>query len=671
MNKVRQEEEDNGVSSEGTRIGVCVGKERNRGLGALKWAIEKEIIPPQGHVYLLHVVSPLRWIPDPKGRGKLSINNLSTEMAQLFREQHFVEARKMFDDYTTLCERNKFTYQLCSLENDLIHEELVSQIFNLRITILLLEKSSQMFLGRARGSESISSNVIKSAPDFCKVLIIRNNKLYSMNEDSGLFSDPSTSPTMKSNMGVPIKTKTTAERSIIAENIIKEINDVDLQRFSEQRTTLHRTTFPRASMDHSAVSYDDQSPKMIRTKSAMQFTERSASHGLLHYEYDESNLLQKNFKEKYAYEGLQTEGLAVNSNTEQSCHPHVFLEDVTFAPSSSGGNDNSIRITDIPGSLPSQDSIITSKHSAETENLTQSNTPEVMSSSESLHEMDRGGTETGDLTESGMHEAISSCNLWHEMNNVMDVNSEVHKDEASLALDFDHLQYQLIEAKQSSLKWAQFEAATRENNYKMLEGILRNTKKKIAEAWMQKEDALNEARIASDKACMYQMKLEELTAATQSSFQNQKILQEQLNDERTLRLMMEDELKETRRLLESIIRNAKTLELKCQEEGKRCEKINSELEKEVQLRKMAEERASKEAEEAVLARKREHNMYLEYTFEELQLATDNFSEKNMLGRGSYGPVYKGKLHYTTVAIKLLADEGRRGRAEFQKEVCSK
>ncbi|KAJ8750945.1 hypothetical protein K2173_016126 [Erythroxylum novogranatense] len=59
-----------------------------------------------------------------------------------------------------------------------------------------------------------------------------------------------------------------------------------------------------------------------------------------------------------------------------------------------------------------------------------------------------------------------------------------------------------------------------------------------------------------------------------------------------------------------------------------------------------------------------------FTFRELQVATDNFSSKNILGAGGFGNVYKGKLgDGTMVAVKRLKDvAGNAGESQFRTEL---
>ncbi|GMJ14615.1 cysteine-rich RLK (RECEPTOR-like protein kinase) 14 [Hibiscus trionum] len=59
----------------------------------------------------------------------------------------------------------------------------------------------------------------------------------------------------------------------------------------------------------------------------------------------------------------------------------------------------------------------------------------------------------------------------------------------------------------------------------------------------------------------------------------------------------------------------------------------------------------------------------QFDFNAVRDATENFSNANMLGRGGFGPVYKGKLEDgRNVAIKRLSENSGQGTREFKNEV---
>ncbi|XP_058108673.1 U-box domain-containing protein 35-like isoform X2 [Magnolia sinica] len=60
--------------------------------------------------------------------------------------------------------------------------------------------------------------------------------------------------------------------------------------------------------------------------------------------------------------------------------------------------------------------------------------------------------------------------------------------------------------------------------------------------------------------------------------------------------------------------------------------------------------------------------YRKYTVEEIEKATDNFSEKLKIGEGGYGPVFKSTLDHTLVAIKILRSDATQGMKQFQQEI---
>ncbi|KAG6767750.1 hypothetical protein POTOM_026635 [Populus tomentosa] len=60
--------------------------------------------------------------------------------------------------------------------------------------------------------------------------------------------------------------------------------------------------------------------------------------------------------------------------------------------------------------------------------------------------------------------------------------------------------------------------------------------------------------------------------------------------------------------------------------------------------------------------------YRRYSIEEIEEATQYFSESKKIGEGGYGPVYKCYLDHTPVAVKVLRPDAAQGRSQFQREV---
>ncbi|XP_011006665.1 PREDICTED: U-box domain-containing protein 35 isoform X2 [Populus euphratica] len=92
---------------------------------------------------------------------------------------------------------------------------------------------------------------------------------------------------------------------------------------------------------------------------------------------------------------------------------------------------------------------------------------------------------------------------------------------------------------------------------------------------------------------------------------------------------------------------------------------------ESQKRINAEMKACKEAEEkrkALDALANSDVRYRRYSIEEIEAATDYFSQALKIGEGGYGPVYKCYLDHTPVAIKVLRPDAAQGRSQFQQEV---
>lgn len=58
-----------------------------------------------------------------------------------------------------------------------------------------------------------------------------------------------------------------------------------------------------------------------------------------------------------------------------------------------------------------------------------------------------------------------------------------------------------------------------------------------------------------------------------------------------------------------------------------------------------------------------------FTYKDLEVATENFSETNVIGNGGFGVVYKGILSDGNMAaVKMLHREGKQGERAFRQEV---
>ncbi|KAK1375917.1 U-box domain-containing protein 52-like [Heracleum sosnowskyi] len=110
---------------------------------------------------------------------------------------------------------------------------------------------------------------------------------------------------------------------------------------------------------------------------------------------------------------------------------------------------------------------------------------------------------------------------------------------------------------------------------------------------------------------------------------------------------------------------------KCRSAMEAAQKAQCLAELESRKRRTAERLARHEAEEmkrAMDALTRNGVRYRTYTIEEIEIATHKFSISAKIGEGGYGPVFKGYLDHTPVAIKVLRPDINQGKEQFQKEI---
>ncbi|KAF8035938.1 hypothetical protein BT93_C1840 [Corymbia citriodora subsp. variegata] len=74
------------------------------------------------------------------------------------------------------------------------------------------------------------------------------------------------------------------------------------------------------------------------------------------------------------------------------------------------------------------------------------------------------------------------------------------------------------------------------------------------------------------------------------------------------------------------------------------------------------------AKKAEISQQKDQDLAL-FTFSSIEVATDYFAQRNKLGEGGFGPVYKGQLpEGLEIAVKRLSKMSRQGLEEFKNEV---
>ncbi|KAI5337636.1 hypothetical protein L3X38_016907 [Prunus dulcis] len=138
------------------------------------------------------------------------------------------------------------------------------------------------------------------------------------------------------------------------------------------------------------------------------------------------------------------------------------------------------------------------------------------------------------------------------------------------------------------------------------------------------------------------------------------------------RWKLEDEqrLEAARHAEEAALALVEREKAKCKAAIEAAEVSHRIAELEAQKRRAAEMKAFKESEEKkkALQSRAYDPRYRKYTIEEIETATNDFSQARKIGEGGYGPVYRGELDHTPVAIKVLRPDAAQGKSQFNQEV---
>ncbi|CAJ2665204.1 unnamed protein product [Trifolium pratense] len=108
--------------------------------------------------------------------------------------------------------------------------------------------------------------------------------------------------------------------------------------------------------------------------------------------------------------------------------------------------------------------------------------------------------------------------------------------------------------------------------------------------------------------------------------------------------------------------------LKAAEASQRIATLEAQKRMNVERKGEIEASQRKKAEDSYSPAHHTSARYRRYSIEEIEEATNQFSDSLKIGEGGYGPVYRCELDHTQVAIKVLKSDAAQGRAQFNQEI---
>ncbi|CAL9081883.1 unnamed protein product, partial [Musa acuminata var. zebrina] len=180
---------------------------------------------------------------------------------------------------------------------------------------------------------------------------------------------------------------------------------------------------------------------------------------------------------------------------------------------------------------------------------------------------------------------------------------------------------------------------------------LHDAAQKVRPYCMFKQRKEIEERLSKEKREMEELRKQqnEMFEALQKADKQKVTLEQQVIDSNRIIRDLENKLSDAHYLLISLQSEYVELRRERDDAVKKAEELHQKLE---------EMATSIQGEES----------FFEFSYSELEKATNSFDDSLKIGEGGYGSVYKGTLGQKTVAIKKLNSEGMQGQKEFHKEV---
>ncbi|KAJ1280577.1 hypothetical protein BS78_04G243300 [Paspalum vaginatum] len=145
-------------------VHVAVGRSPEKTLGLLRWAMRRFGC---GRIALLHVHQPSPLIPTLL--GKIPAAQATEELVLSHRKTEKEEMNRILLTYIAFCHRAQVQATLLVMENDQIHDGILSLVKHHRITKLVMGSTPDSCFKLKYGRESLLAS---SAPAFCQIWFV-------------------------------------------------------------------------------------------------------------------------------------------------------------------------------------------------------------------------------------------------------------------------------------------------------------------------------------------------------------------------------------------------------------------------------------------------------------------------------------------------------------------
>ncbi|XP_038986532.1 U-box domain-containing protein 34-like [Phoenix dactylifera] len=151
-------------------IAVCGGGKSRR---AVRWAAAN-LVPHAHSVLLLHVISPVSYIPSPSGK-RVPIERMEREVVEMYISDLKLKSQEVFVPFKRLCGTKNVETLVLDGENPAA--ALLRYVSDSGTKNLVLGSSAISWIRRIIKDPNVPTIILKSAPNSCNIFVVSRRKL--------------------------------------------------------------------------------------------------------------------------------------------------------------------------------------------------------------------------------------------------------------------------------------------------------------------------------------------------------------------------------------------------------------------------------------------------------------------------------------------------------------